>query len=531
MVLPVAALMMGLGVKRKLEEDAAADEERAAKLKRDEEDRAYTIGQRDRTLREQARADQLQTSMLDAAKPTAVESGESYQPAVDDEGYAMPANPTAGTFKAAGQRFADEGAAKKAADAYNSPVATMRRQAGVLTGAGKTGDAVTLTKQADAFEADESLKQVGQLMMQGGWDAVPEIYSRYNDGMSARVEKNDKGGATVIQVDDKTGKEVGRREFEDLPHLFASIAGRFDPNKWMADQQRRDEKAEGKRRWDAEQSVREKNADSQALVRAAQAEAAGAKAQASMVAAQAAMERAKGATATTAETPDSTFDMKTATDIAKDMVKKEAEDASLAGTKMSGAQVAKRVDEIVLALKQTHTNRFVAGQVQRVLTMAQSDPAAYAQEYDKALKLLPQSELARMGFAPPAVPGAVKLPATAADAGQRTNLPATSADAGQKVTMPAGAPQQAAKPVATMANTAGQDKVLQEMQGQNRQVLDGLAQEVSVAKQQLAAVTKSGDPAALARYAQAVTAATEKLKAEAAKRLGNNAPAYLQSVL
>lgn len=82
-----------------------------------------------------------------------------------------------------------------------------------------------------------------------------------------------------------------------------------------------------------------------------------------------------------------------------------------------------------------------------------------------------------------------------------------------------------------MVNTAGQDKVLQEMQGQSRQVLDTLAQEVAAAKQQLAAVTKSGDPAALARYAQAVTAATEKLKAEAAKRLGNNAPAYLQSVL
>lgn len=523
MVLPVAALMMGLGVKRKMDQDAREEEERATKLKRDEEDRAYAIGQRDRTLREQARADQLQTSMVDAAKPTAIESGEVYQPAVDDEGYAMPANPTAGTFKAAGQRFADEGAAKKAADTYNSPVATMRRQAQVLTGAGKTGDAVTLAKQADAFEADESLKQVGQLMMQGGWDAVPEIYSRYNDGLSARVEKNDKGGATVIQVDEKTGKEMGRREFEDLPHLFASIAGRFDPNKWMADQQRRDEKAEGKRRWDAEQSVREKNADSQAVVRAAQAEAASARAQASMVTAQAAMERAKGTTATAPETPDSTFDMKTATDIAKDMVKKEAEEASLAGTKMTGAQVAKRVDEIVLALKQTHTNRFVAGQVQRALSMAQADPAAYAQEYGKAVKLMPQSELARMGFAPPAGGGSPK-PAAAAAAGATPAARPAAAPAA-----PGAAP--AAAPAATMVNTAGQDKVLQEMQGQSRQVLDTLAQEVAAAKQQLAAVTKSGDPAALARYAQAVTAATEKLKAEAAKRLGNNAPAYLQSVL
>lgn len=523
MVLPLATMLMAGGVYRKVKQDNQDDEDRALKMQRDAEDREYTLGQRKRTLREQGDADALQASMKTAAAPAAVESGESYQPAVDDEGNPMPANPTAGTFKVAGQRYGEEGAAKKAADAYNSPVATMRRQAQVLTGAGKTSDAAQLGQQADTLEANSALKEAGSLLMQGGWDAVPQVYARYNDGMSARVEKNDKGGATVITVDDKTGKEVSRREFEDLPHLFASIAGRFDPNKWIADQQRRDEKAEGARRWNAEQGVREQNAKSQELLRASQAEAAAARAQASMVAAQAAMERAAAAKAKNdpqAEGPNATFDEKTAADIAKDVLKKEVEDASLAGKPMTAAQIAARKDAIVETLRQTHTNRFVAGQVQRVLTMAQNDPAIYAAEYGKALKIMPQAELARLGFAPPAAPGAPK---------QHGATPAAVAPVAPAPTAPRAAPAPAA-PAASMLNTSGADKQLQAINAEARAVLDGLAQQALDAKQKLAAASKSGDPQALATYAQAVTQATEALKAEAAKRLGNGAPAYLRTI-
>lgn len=524
MVLPVAAaLMMGMGVKRKIDQNAQEDEDRALKIKRDNEDRDYTLNQRARTLREQGEADALQASMRTAAAPAAVESGESYQPVVDDEGNPMPANPTAGTFKVAGQRYADEGAAKKAATEYNTPVATMRRQAQVLTGAGKTSDAAQLGQQADTLEANSALKEAGSLLMNGGWDAVPQVYARYNDGLSARVEKNDKGGATIIQVDDKTGKEVSRREFEDLPHLFASIAGRFDPTKWVADEQRRGEKAEGTRRWNAEQGVREKNADSTAALRAAQAEAASARAQASMVQAQAAMERAAAAKGKAGadvqpEGPNATFDEKTAADIAKDVVKKEVEDASLAGKPLTAAQIAARKDAIVETLRQTHTNRFVAGQVQRVLTMAQNDPALYATEYGKALKIMPQSELTRLGFAPPAAAGAPRQPGAAPAA-------ATAAPVA-----PRPAPAAAAAPAATMLNTSGADKQLQAINAEARAALDGLAQKALQAKQMLAAAARSGDPQALATYSQAVTQATEALKAEAAKRLGNGAQAYLQTI-
>lgn len=81
-----------------------------------------------------------------------------------------------------------------------------------------------------------------------------------------------------------------------------------------------------------------------------------------------------------------------------------------------------------------------------------------------------------------------------------------------------------------MLNTSGQDKALQAIDSRNRAALDGLAQQVIVAKQQLSAAAKSGDPAALANYARAVTDATMRLKDEAAKRLGNGAHAYIQSL-
>lgn len=518
MVLPVAALMMGLGVKRKLDQDSQEDADRTRKQKMEDEDRAYALGQRDRTLRQQGEADSLQTSMKAAATPATVDANMVPDASTDNRDVGLPgtAPATQDGYRVNGQVVPDEATATKTAAAYNTPVATMQRQAKVLTAAGKPVEAIDLKTKADAVDAQDTLKQVGSLLMNGGWASVPEIYARYNDGKAAKVVENGNGGATVITIDEKTGKEVGKREFTDLPHLFATIAGRFDPSKWVADETRRAADAESGRRWEAEQGVREKNADSTALLKAAQAEASMARA------AAAAARGAGGGKAEpepVADSPESTFDRKTATDIAKDLVKKEAEEAAIQGKRMSGADVARRVDEVVGAMRQTHTNRFVMGQVQRALGVAQNDPAAYAQEYGKALRIMPQSELLKMGFKPPAgaAPAAVPVPRPGAAAQPAAAAPAAAA-----------AP---VAPAATMASTAGQDKTLQAIEGSNRAALDGLAAQVATAKQQLAAVTKSGDPAALARYAQAVTRATEALKTEAAKRLGNRAPAYLQTVL
>jgi hypothetical protein len=66
-------------------------------------------------LGERQRAVEQRTALERAATPDAVTSGEVYQPAVDDEGNSMPANPTIGTAKVGASRFASQGLAQEAA--------------------------------------------------------------------------------------------------------------------------------------------------------------------------------------------------------------------------------------------------------------------------------------------------------------------------------------------------------------------------------------------------------------------------------
>ncbi len=66
--------------------------------------------------------------------------------------------------------------------------------------------------------------------------------------------------------------------------------------------------------------------------------------------------------------------------------------------------------------------------------------------------------------------------------------------------------------------------------GRHVAVLDQLATGVKQANAQLAAAAKSGDPRAIQAYAGQLQTARDNLKAQAAKRLGNNATQYLKSL-
>lgn len=259
-----------------------------------EEDRAFRREQRDRERRQQEEGDQLVASMKGAATRAQVQPNLVPDASTDnrDVGLDGTAPPVQQGVRVNGQVLPDQASADRVATAYNSPVATMKRQADVLTGAGKPIEALQLTETADKWQADQSLKDMGSLLMKGGWKSVPEIYARYRDGKGAEVVEDGKGGATIITRDEKTGQEIGRQQYADLPQLFASVAGQFDPKLWASDEIRRGKDAEGTRRWDAEQGVRERNSESMGLYRAAQAEAAGARAEASMVRAAAAASKA-----------------------------------------------------------------------------------------------------------------------------------------------------------------------------------------------------------------------------------------------
>lgn len=277
------AFMAGMGTNYFRARDRAEDQEAR------EEDRAYQREVRERQRKAWMQEDQMRNDLQAAAAPRVAQSGELYQPAVDDDGNPMPANPTAGTFiidretTPTGARkrvFTSMEEATKAASEANTPQARRSRMVDVLAASdpmkaeqfraqGLQTDAaeVQLTQAQEAIQRDRALREMGGLILKGGWASVPQVYDRYQDGNKATVKPDGKGGA-VVTVIGPDGKPTGEHKFGSLLEFFEQVAGGFDPKLWMQAAGRREEKAENQRRWEAEHGLRV-NADRRAAAAAA----------------------------------------------------------------------------------------------------------------------------------------------------------------------------------------------------------------------------------------------------------------------
>lgn len=272
MFLPIATALMG---------KALYDKHRANDAERQDldEERQHLRLQRQRQQQQWAKDDQFQASMVNAGRVATVDPNmvKSEEQDNRDVGLAGEAVPTQQGFRVNGQVMASMADAQKAADAHNAPGAVTARMSQALLAAGKPVEAQQLRAgarqeevgmlQADqlkqAAERDRKLREVGGLIIKGGWASVPEVYSRYQDGYSAKVEPDGKGGATVIGLDE-SGKEVGRTQYAGLTDFFADVAGQFDPSKWLEHKENRGDKAEAATRWNAEMSLRQKAEDRRA---------------------------------------------------------------------------------------------------------------------------------------------------------------------------------------------------------------------------------------------------------------------------
>lgn len=220
-----------------------------------EEDRAYKREQRDRERQQNQREDTLRSDLEAAGKPVQPQDASTYQPAVDDDGNAMPANPTEGRLSVAGKMVAPDQVDAALAQA-NTPGARAERMAGAYEKAGMVDKAQSVRTGAlqgetaaiqarqikESDERDRALREVGGLLLKGGWGAVSKVYERYNDGYTADVTEDGKGGAIVV-TKDKDGKEVSRDTYTDLPQLFARVGGAFDHKLWTADVKERKKEA------------------------------------------------------------------------------------------------------------------------------------------------------------------------------------------------------------------------------------------------------------------------------------------------
>lgn len=347
----------------------------------------------------------LRASMVNAGRVATVDPNMVKAEDQDnrDVGLAGEAAPTQQGFRVNGQVMASMADAQKAADAHNAPSAVTARMSQALLAAGKPVEAQQLRAgarqeevgmlQADqlkqAAERDRKLREVGGLIIKGGWASVPEVYSRYQDGYSAKVEPDGKGGATVIGLDE-SGKEVGRTQYASLPDFFADVAGQFDPSKWLEHKEKRADKAEATARWNAEMSLRQKAEDRRA-----------------------AHEQRMESLAAARNSPQSPvveqFDLKLARDTAHDTVKAENKRRADANQPLlSGAEMASMIDDIVAAQQAQHGNRLFIAAASNELSGLDPASPAYAAMYQRFLARgdakAVQSQLEKLGFKPPPAP-------------------------------------------------------------------------------------------------------------------------------
>jgi hypothetical protein len=496
-----------------------------------EEDRAYREEQRDRQRKLDSEADALKTSVREAAAPRMAQSAEVYQPTADDEygpAGALPANPTAGTYKIderfspTGARmgaFTDRAAAETAATAANVPGAADERIAAAYMAAGHADKAQALrtgalqsrasTLQIDAAERDNKLREFSRAVVDavgtGGWDGLAKFATEnYNDGFTYKPETTDKG--TVLVRYDADGKETGRTAdpWKKPEDAIAWAIGKADPTKYVAYRQQ-----------EAERERQQGNADrtydlyKQKFALEEQREGRMASAQmADIDLRRRTLDATLKASEPKPETPDSTFDAKTAAEIAKQVAVEEAKNAGGvdgSGQPLTAEAIAQRATSIVESMRREHTNRFVASTVQRELRVAQSDPAAYALTYAKAAKVMPAEQLAAMGFKPPAAAAAPSVAGAPAPTPRPAPPPAAAAPAPRMSAAPAApapAPYQppANSPAAAALREREAARMRQSQASATReQAQAALAQQASAAAKK---AVSAGDARAAAALAQ-----------------------------
>lgn len=175
----------------------------------------------DATMQDRARALADRTALAEAGQPVAVESGEVYQPANDDDGNPMPANPTAGTYKVGAQRFASEGVAQEAAAKEPS----KRIQAALMAQGNPVAANQVRTSDLQADAAEAKLKKFAQ-------DAVKEGTMDFL-GMATAGASPEELKKTFNATGQKKLKEVVVEPFETTHPVLgkqrsARISGTFE---------------------------------------------------------------------------------------------------------------------------------------------------------------------------------------------------------------------------------------------------------------------------------------------------------------
>lgn len=418
MVLPLAIALMAAGGVRKYKQDQVDEQTAAEAAQAKREDRAFTLSERARIVKQR-------DDTAAAAAPTTVDETPVAMPIGSRD---EPRAPEDVGIRAAGQTFTSRADADKAAAEYNAEPAVAKRVAGVARMAGDyAGSQQVMNLSRQGQLADMQLDEAQQAHLNKMFDDNLQKLGTHDDIANAISQSTLGGSLKVKAVPTSDGKRVEYHRINedgsttptgqsfpagDKGVLEAKLVmGRLTPVSQKLDylhKQSEVERTQANNDRDFAQKKGESDRDFQlrkdeAARKAKHDERMLANDTARVGIARMAASTKTAAPATVAATPDSTFDRKTAAEIAKDQVQKEADEARQAGKgTMTGQQMAKRVDEIVQAQYQQHTVRFIESAASRALAQAERDPVAYAQAFEQAQQLgLPLKRLGEMGFKPP----------------------------------------------------------------------------------------------------------------------------------
>lgn len=464
MVLPLAIALMAAGGYRKYKQDQVDEQTAAEEAQAKREDRAFTLGERARIVKQR-------DDTAAAAAPTTVDETPVAMPIGSRD---EPRAPEDVGIRAAGKTFTNRADADKAAAEYNAEPAVAKRVAGVARMAGDyAGSQQVMNLSRQGQLADMQLDEAQAAHLNKLFDDNLQKLGTHDDIANAISESTLGGSLKVKAVPSADGKKVEYHRVNDDGSTTPTgqsfpvgdkgvleaklVMARLTPVSQKLDYLHKQATAEqDQANKDREFTQRKGESDRDFQLRKDEA-ARRARHDAAMlsndtarvgIARMAATKAGAGQEAVPA-TPEGTFDRKTAAEIAKDQVQKEADEARAAGKGvMTGQQMAKRVDEIVQAQYQQHTVRFIESAATRALAQAGNDPAAYAAAFEKVQQLgIPLKRLGELGFKPP----------------QRAGAPAQPAAPGAAPAAPAAAavPQAAAAPAAAMPPVPFQQFVAQ----------------------------------------------------------------------
>ncbi len=517
--------------KREMEDEQRqkADDEWKAKQRAREEQR----WKQDDEDRATARAEKGR--MAAAAAPVTPQDASVYQPANDDEGNAMPANPTADWRSVDGQVIRDPSKVAPAVEAANMPSAVMRRQSMVTT---DPAQAVTLRSNAMTAAASEQAQRQAEAekvwdqqsvaaMQKGGPQAFAEFLTQSKgDGQGGNVKvqavmsPDGKTFQLVATLPDGTQRPSPAFANDELGRARAVFAFKqnVSPEKKLAHLEGVAKfDAENKHRADTLAETARHNRATEGIQRMrAVAQPAGqpaARSTGSGTTAGLTMADLKDGHKTIASTLNADYktQIETSPDDKTSKAIKTTREAEIADVQRlyTGAMtqgIALTPEQAIAAFRAGKRVQVevpdAAGKVHRVEAMQVGN------------RIIPFAES----------PGKfveATGPARAAAAAPSPAPSAAAPVASSPVAAPAGPMQQSAP---------RGDAVLARIEDQNRAQIVALNDAVVEARAQLAAVAKSGDPVALNRYAQALQQAITARDSKANELLGNAAPKFLQSL-